>query len=70
MFASKTPWWPQDIVVTNKWSYYTRKSAAIKTVRAFLKETHSEFAPFFESCAKKDDLADALLQAMAFQKIK
>lgn len=64
-FASKTPWWPRD-VETKKWSYYQRKSAAVKTVRAFLTATHSEFLSFFDSCPKKDDLADALLQAMAF----
>jgi hypothetical protein len=66
VFASKTSWWPEDIPIAKKWSYYTRKTAAVKTVRAYLKETNSEFATYFESCPKKDDLADALLQALTW----
>ena len=64
-FAAKTEWWPAEIS-TEKWTYRTRKSAAVKTVRAFLQNTGSVFEEFYGSCAKKDDLADALLQAMAY----
>lgn len=65
MYASKTPWWPQSIEITKKWSYYTRKKAANLTVSAFLKSTNSTFSTFFHSSPKRDDLADALLQGMA-----
>ena len=63
-FAARTTWWPASISADN-WTYRTRKSAAVKSVRAFLEDTESSFEHFYEASAKKDDLADSLLQAMA-----
>lgn len=66
-FASTTPWWPEGLAM-KKWTYYTRKTAAVNTVRAFLDNTpqQPEFVQVFTQSRKKDDLADSLLQAMAF----
>jgi hypothetical protein len=69
LHAAKTVWWPSEIDITKKWSYRTRKTAAVKTVRTFLEATHSPFAQFFNQCPKKDDVADALLQAMTLNNI-
>lgn len=46
-------------------SYYQRKKWAISTTRRFLRKGSKEEV-FFESCHKKDDLADAFLQMKAW----
>lgn len=62
-YAAKTPWFPGTPTTT----YYARKKAAVQTAAAFLAAVpqppaaHEAFA-----CKKQDDLADALLHAMAF----
>lgn len=65
IFAANTAWWPPGIS-TDKWTYRARKTAAVKTARAFLQATsQEENLKFFEQSTKRDDLADSLLQAMA-----
>lgn len=64
-FAAATPWWPGQC---DNWTYHTRKKLSVQTTRAFLAQSDQapQFSRLFESTSKKDDLADALLQGMAF----
>jgi hypothetical protein len=64
--ASKTPFWTGD---KGTLSYYMRKKVSVSTVARFLdatRERHPMYHDFFMASKKKDDLADALLQAQAF----
>lgn len=65
-FAASTPWWPA--AMPDNWSYATRKKLSVQTVDAFLKNTEQDDAHMhaFATTTKKDDLADALLQGMAY----
>lgn len=65
-FAAGTPWWPAGLA--DNWSYHTRKKLAVHTARAFLDATpqSQEFKALFASTKKADDLADSLLQGMAY----
>lgn len=65
-FAAATPWWPEGMPVN--WTYHTRKKLAVLTARKFLDSTPQDprFARLFASTTKKDDLADSLLQGMAY----
>lgn len=68
-WASYSSWWPEDLVPSKKWSYRDRKAATVATVQRFLEDTHSGWKAMYEAAPKKDDLADALVQAMAFAQI-
>jgi hypothetical protein len=65
-FAAGSPWWPQTPV--NNWTYYQRKKLAVETVTSFVESSQqpAEHRTAFDSSKKKDDLADCLLQAMAY----
>lgn len=63
LFASTTPWFPGDST-DKEWTYRHRKKLAVQTVTAFVKDTGQ--ATLFDESKKKDDLADALLHAMAY----
>jgi hypothetical protein len=66
-FAATTPYWPSTPVP--KWNYYYRKKLAVQTTQAWLiahRPADDEFRRAFDSSSKKDDLADCLLQGMAF----
>lgn len=67
-FAAGTSWWPQGDV--DSWTYHRRKKLSVQTTDAFLNDTRdrhaNDAASLFSSSKKKDDLADCLLQAMAY----
>ena len=65
-FAAATPWWPA--AMADNWSYHTRKKLAVHTAAAFLQATPQDaaFRDLFAGTSKKDDLADSLLQGMAY----
>ena len=65
-YASGTPWWPKRAILD--WTYAARKKLSVETVSSFLKMTEQDpsFVDFFEKSKKRDDLADALLHALAF----
>ena len=65
LFASTTPWFPNNCT-DKEWTYRHRKKLAVDTAAAFLKDTTQSLAQVFDTSKKKDDLADALLHAMAF----
>ena len=64
-WAATTPHWPSRDIPD--WSYTVRKKLSVEVARAWL-SAHSpgEWQDLFESSKKKDDLADALLQALAY----
>lgn len=65
-YAAASPYWPG---IDTTWTYAARKKAAVDTVAAYLTATESTNAAAkmtFDSAKKKDDLADSLLQGMAF----
>lgn len=64
-FAAASPYWPGG--VPDKWTYYARKKLAVQTTREFLKVVPQPgFTETFEHSKKQDDLADCLLQGMAY----
>ena len=63
-FAAGTPWFPT--AMPDNWTYHTRKKLAVQTAAAFVEATGQALAPAFRAAAKKDDMADSLLQGMAF----
>lgn len=67
-FAAGTRWWPQAGDRPEGWTYHARKSLAVKTARAFLADTPQapQFAALFAATRKADDLADCLLQGLAY----
>jgi len=65
LFAATTPWFPAD-ATDAEWTYRHRKKLAVRTATAFVEATAQPLAPVFTESKKKDDLADALLHAMAF----
>jgi hypothetical protein len=65
LFASTTPWFPKDCT-DREWTYRQRKKLAVETAATFVRDTAQPLAAVFENSKKKDDLADALLHAMAF----
>ena len=69
-YASTTSWWPSREV--NAWTYNQRKKLSVETVTAFLADTDQdpEFVEMFQKSKKKDDLADALLHALAYLSIR
>ena len=68
VWASKTAWWPKNISLDKKkWTYRERKTAAILCATSFLDgTTQTAWARHFRAAPKRDDLADALLQGLAF----
>ena len=69
-YASSSAWWPSRDI--SNWNYNTRKKLAVETVTAFLEDTEQdpEFVEMFQKSKKKDDLADALLHALAYMSIR
>jgi hypothetical protein len=69
-YASTTSWWPSRDV--NAWTYNERKKLSVETVTAFLADTEQDpdFVEMFQNSKKKDDLADALLHALAYMNIR
>lgn len=67
-FAAGTRWWPAAEDRPEGWTYHARKTLAVKTARAFLRDTDQapEFRQLFAATRKADDLADSLLQAQAY----
>ena len=65
LFATTTPWFPADST-DREWTYRHRKKLAVETTAAFLQATEQPLGDVFRASKKKDDLADALLHAMAF----
>lgn len=67
-FAAGTPWWPPEDDRPVGWSYHARKVLSVKTTRAFLAASPQDagFAALFAGTRKPDDLADCLLQGMAY----
>lgn len=62
-FCAKSSWWPPKTPFPK--TYYTRKQSAVRTCRIFLEAT-GQTVHQFEVAAKKDDIADAIMQAMAY----
>lgn len=66
-WAYGTKWWPSNIKLDakKKWTYRERKTAAMSTAAAFLRDGPASWAAFYFAQSKRDDLADSLLQALA-----
>jgi len=65
LYASTMTSFPQDST-DREWTYRYRKQLAVRTVEGFLGATGQTLATVFHTSKKKDDLADALLHAMAY----
>lgn len=67
-WASGTPWWPPTIRLEGKkkWTYRERKGAAITCAANFVRDRAPQWSCTFFSSAKRDDLADCLLQGLTF----
>lgn len=65
LFASTTAWFPKDTATDAEWTYRHRKKLAVETVANFVQDTDQPLASTFADSKKKDDLADALLHALA-----
>lgn len=64
-YASRSPHWPR--LEAPPKTYYQRKKASVAVVREYVRcERHGEAAQTFNLAAKQDDLADCLLQALAW----
>lgn len=62
-WAATTSHWPRRDIPD--WSYSVRKKLSVDVARSWLSET-PDWKEMFEASKKKDDLADALLQALAY----
>lgn len=63
VYAKASPYWPcLDLPNT----YYNRKKISVETVKNVVTQTNQPLAPVFLNSKKKDDLADAALQGLAF----
>lgn len=65
LYASTLEHFPKDSTDA-AWTYHHRKKLAVQTVSAFVEATEQPLGHVFLESKKKDDLADALLHAMAF----
>ena len=67
-FAAGTAWWPAEGDRPEGWTYHARKVLSVKTTRAFLADVPQQacFSELFAATRKADDLADCLLQGMAY----
>jgi hypothetical protein len=75
-FAATTPFWPTttpdddagEVPAAKPATYHARKKLAVQSATRFLDRVPQapEVRATFESSRKKDDLADCLLQAMAY----
>ena len=65
-YAAQSPWWPGS--VPDKWTYWHRKKLSVTTIRAYLDGTpqSDDMKDAFTKSQKQDDLADSLLQGMAY----
>lgn len=63
-WAATTRHWPSRDIP--EWSYTVRKKLSVEVARSWLSDAASEWRDLFEASKKKDDLADALLQALAY----
>lgn len=66
-FAAQSPYWDAD-AAGGPWTYHRRKKLAVAAAAKFL-DAHPqdpEVERAFRDAPKKDDLADSLLQALAF----
>jgi hypothetical protein len=52
--------------ITGPSNYKKRKNAAVERCREFIKENNEEWVDFFDKHKKKDDLADTVMQALAY----
>jgi hypothetical protein len=59
-----------DVVGPGKEMYAKRKKTSIIRCTEFIKENDPEWLPWFSKQAKKDDLADSLMQALSFKVIE
>jgi hypothetical protein len=65
LYAASTEWFPTN-ATDAEWTYRHRKKLAVQTTASFLNATDQPLRGVFDASKKKDDLADALLHAMAF----
>jgi len=67
LYAAASPWFPGDST-DREWTYRHRKKLAVQTVDTMLLEDRDNqpLAHVFKDSKKKDDLADALLHALAY----
>ena len=67
-FAANTRWWPADMATEGAWTYHKRKKLSAHTTAAFIADVQQPdgIADTFARAKKKDDLADCLLQGMAY----
>lgn len=65
-WAATTRHWPRREIPD--WSYAVRKKLSVEVARSWLDDgdTNAPWKEMFEASKKKDDLADALLQALAY----
>ena len=56
-----------DVVGAGKQMYRKRKNASIVRCGEFIKEHNPEWVSFFNEHKKKDDLADAVMQALSYK---
>jgi hypothetical protein len=71
IFAATTPWFPDaEEATARQWTYHRRKKLAVLTAAQFLEATDQPLRAVFDAAKKKDDLADALLTAMAYERLR
>lgn len=58
-----------DVSGPGKEMYRKRKKASVTRCEEFIREHNKEWVPFFMSHKKKDDLSDAVMQALSFKEI-
>jgi hypothetical protein len=68
-YAESSPYWPglENSELSNlPNTYYNRKKMSVETIKTYLANTSQPLANVFNASKKKDDLADAALQGLAF----
>lgn len=63
-FAATTPHWPPT--TGDGWTYVKRKKLSVRTAEGFAATQSHAIKDLFANSPKRDDLADALLQAQAY----
>jgi hypothetical protein len=59
-----------DVVGAGKEMYRKRKNMSIKRCDEFIRQYNQEWVEFFMSHKKKDDLADAVMQALSYKPVE